>query len=110
MAEPIYVNRTRLVSSLDNSLVQPFNDLSKQTRIPKSRLLDEAVEDLRAYLSPQRINAMAAEYSEIVKPYVYRMPDAQHAPLTQAEYDQVAAGIQVYATYASNPPSYSGGE
>lgn len=46
MAEPIYVNRTRLVSSLDNSLVQPFNDLSKQTRIPKSRLLDEAVEDL----------------------------------------------------------------
>ena len=46
MAEPIYVNRTRLVSSLDNSLVQPFNDLSKQTRIPNSRLLDEAVEDL----------------------------------------------------------------
>lgn len=29
---------------------------------------------------------------------------------TQEEYDQVAAGIQVYATYASNPPSYSGGE
>ncbi|HIZ30136.1 MAG TPA: CotH kinase family protein [Candidatus Fournierella merdipullorum] len=55
--------------------------------------LDEAVEDLRAYLSPQRINAMAAEYSEIVKPYVYRMPDAQHAPLTQAEYDQVAAAL-----------------
>ena len=46
MAEPIYVNRTRLVSSLDNKLVQPFHDLSKQTRIPKSRLLDEAVEDL----------------------------------------------------------------
>ena len=46
MAEPIYVNRTRLVSSLDNSLVKPFHELSKQTRIPKSRLLDEAVEDL----------------------------------------------------------------
>ena len=46
MAEPSYVNRTRLVSSLDNQLVQPLNDLSKQTRIPKSRLLDEAVEDL----------------------------------------------------------------
>ena len=46
MAESIYVNRTRLVSSLDNSLVKPFNELSKQTRIPKSRLLDEAVEDL----------------------------------------------------------------
>ena len=46
MAEPIYVNRTRLVSSLDNRLVEPLNTLSKQTRIPKSRLLDEAVEDL----------------------------------------------------------------
>ena len=46
MAEPSYVNRTRLVSSLDNQLIQPLNDLSKQTRIPKSRLLDEAVEDL----------------------------------------------------------------
>ena len=30
--------------------------------------------------------------------------------IAQEEYDQVAAGIQVYATYASNPPSYSGGE
>lgn len=46
MADPIYVNRTRLVSSLDNRLVKPLNELSKQTRIPKSRLLDEAVEDL----------------------------------------------------------------
>ena len=46
MAEPIYVHRTRLVSSLDNKLVNPLNDLAKQTRIPKSRLLDEAVEDL----------------------------------------------------------------
>ena len=46
MAEPIYVNRTRLVSSLDNNLIKPLNELSKQTRIPKSRLLDEAVEDL----------------------------------------------------------------
>lgn len=48
MAEPIYVHRTRLVSSLDNKLVKPLNDLAKQTRIPKSRLLDEAVEDLLA--------------------------------------------------------------
>ena len=46
MAEPTYVNRTRFVSSLDNSFVEPFNSLSKQTRIPKSRLLDEAIEDL----------------------------------------------------------------
>ncbi|MCI6054376.1 MAG: ribbon-helix-helix domain-containing protein [Dysosmobacter sp.] len=29
-----------------NELVEPLAELSKQTRIPKSRLLDEAVEDL----------------------------------------------------------------
>lgn len=46
MAEPVYVNRTKLISSLDNKLVEPFNELSKKTRVPKSRLLDEAVEDL----------------------------------------------------------------
>ena len=46
MAEPKLVNRTRLISSIDNQLVDPFNELSKKTRIPKSRLIDEAIEDL----------------------------------------------------------------
>lgn len=46
MAEPFLKNRTRFTSSLDNKLVQPFNELSKNTRIPKSRLLDEAIADL----------------------------------------------------------------
>lgn len=46
MAEAKLVNRTKLVSSLDNELVEPFNALSKKTRVPKSRLIDEAIEDL----------------------------------------------------------------
>ena len=46
MADPVYVNRKRIISSIDNSLVEPFNELSKKTRVPKSRLLDEAIEDL----------------------------------------------------------------
>lgn len=46
MGEAVLVNRKRFVSSLDNKLVEPFNTLSKQTRINKSRLLDEAIEDL----------------------------------------------------------------
>lgn len=46
VAEPKLVNRTKLISSLDNQLVEPFNELSKKTRVPKSRLLDEAIEDL----------------------------------------------------------------
>lgn len=46
MAEALLVNRTRFTSSLKNELIAQFDELSKKTRIPKSRLLDEAVEDL----------------------------------------------------------------
>ena len=46
MAEVIMVNRVRFTSSLDKALMPKLDLLSKETRIPKSRLLDEAVEDL----------------------------------------------------------------
>ena len=46
MAESVLVNRKKFISSLDNKLVEPLNALSKKTRVPKSRLLDEAIEDL----------------------------------------------------------------
>ena len=46
MAEPFLKYRTRFTSSLKNELVPLFNQLAKKTRIPKSRLLDEAIEDL----------------------------------------------------------------
>ncbi len=46
MSESVLVNRTRFTSSLKNELMQDFNELSAKTRINKSRLLDEAVEDL----------------------------------------------------------------
>ena len=46
MAETLLVNRTRFTSSLKNELIVKFDELAKETRIPKSRLLDEAVEDL----------------------------------------------------------------
>lgn len=44
--EPLLKNRTRFTSSLENKLSQALDDLTRVTRIPKSRLLDEAVEDL----------------------------------------------------------------
>ena len=46
MAEALLVNRTRFTSSLKNELIAQFDELSRKTRIPKSRLLDEAIEDL----------------------------------------------------------------
>ena len=46
MAEPFLKYRTRFTSSLKHELVPLFDQLAKKTRIPKSRLLDEAIEDL----------------------------------------------------------------
>ncbi len=46
MAEPYLKYRKRFTSSLKNQLAADFDELSKITRIPKSRLLDEAIEDL----------------------------------------------------------------
>lgn len=46
MAEPLLVNRTRFTSSMKNELMAGFDKLAQETRIPKSRLIDEAIEDL----------------------------------------------------------------
>ncbi|MCI6646205.1 MAG: ribbon-helix-helix domain-containing protein [Oscillospiraceae bacterium] len=46
MADVILVNRTRFTSSMKNELMDGFNKLAADTRIPKSRLIDEAIEDL----------------------------------------------------------------
>lgn len=46
MAEPFLKNRTRFTSSLTNDLVPKFDALAAKTRIPKTRLLDEAITDL----------------------------------------------------------------
>lgn len=41
-----YRNRTQWTTATDNELLEKFRQLSTQTRIPVSRLLDEAIEDL----------------------------------------------------------------
>ena len=46
MGEAVLVNRKKFVSALANELVEPFNKLSKKTRLTKTKLLDEAIEDL----------------------------------------------------------------
>lgn len=46
MGEAVLVNRKKFVYSLANELVEPFNELSKKTRLTKTKLLDEAIEDL----------------------------------------------------------------
>ena len=46
MAEVVMVNRVRFTSSLKKDLMPQLDKLSEETRIPKSRLIDEAIEDL----------------------------------------------------------------
>lgn len=72
--------------------------------------LTAAVEDLKSYLSPDRINAMVEEYSAIVKPYLYRMPDVlQYAPLTETQYDAIGAALsdEIQTNYESYYGSYN---
>ena len=46
MAEPFLKNRKRFTSTLENRLLPLFDELARSSRIPKSRLLDEAIADL----------------------------------------------------------------
>jgi len=46
MAEQLLKNRKRFTSSLKNELVPLFDELAEKSRITKTRLLDEAIEDL----------------------------------------------------------------
>lgn len=39
-------NRAPFSNAIDKDLYEKFVELSKETRIPQSRLLDEAIEDL----------------------------------------------------------------
>lgn len=55
--------------------------------------LDAAVLDLKDYLNEERLSKMTEAYKSVVRPFVYAMPDRMHAPLTENEYDDVAAAL-----------------
>ena len=68
------------------------------------KALDAAVEDLRGYLTAERINGMVERYKAVVKPYLYSMPDQNYAPLKPNEYEQVAQNL--YAEVEDNYNRY----
>lgn len=39
-------NRTAISNAIDNKLLENFKKLSEETRIPLSKLLDEAIKDI----------------------------------------------------------------
>ncbi len=55
--------------------------------------LDKAVEDLKGYLTTERINGMVEGYTAIIKPYLYSGRDLIYAPLTQSQYDYVSRNL-----------------
>ena len=46
MSEYPLVNRKQFTSTMRNDLMEAFNRLHEETRIPKSKRHDEAIEDL----------------------------------------------------------------
>ena len=57
------------------------------------KALDTAINDLRGYLTKEKIDTLAKQYSDIVKPYVYSYPDILHTPLTPSQYDKVVSNL-----------------
>ena len=52
--------------------------------------LDLAVEDLRGYLTKERIGAQIETYRKVTESYIWNMPDVVYEPLTKSGYNQVA--------------------
>lgn len=55
--------------------------------------LDQVVEKLKLYLNEDRLTDLCTQYAQVVKPYLYSMPDRMHAPLTEEQYDYVLSTL-----------------
>jgi spore coat protein H len=65
---------------------------SRVMQIPKYRaMLNEKVEAVRKIVTPQKINSMAGVYEQVVKKYLFKMPDLMNSELNQKQYDAMAA-------------------
>lgn len=69
--------------------------------------LDKAINDEYKYMSAGRINSMVRQYRSIVEPYVQKMPDSMHEPLTPSQYDTVAD--QLHSEIERNYQTYQTG-
>lgn len=58
----------------------------------RNKLADK-IGELKAILTEDKIKEEADHLAAIVKPYVYRMPDAEYAKLTSELYDEVVASL-----------------
>ncbi len=71
------------------------------------KVLDDAVEALRAKFTEEYINSYAIQYSELLKPLIYQGKDLIYVPITQEGYNVVVNGINAeiadnYARYKAS--------
>ena len=55
--------------------------------------LNDAILELREYLNKDMLTSKIESYKNVLKPYLYLMPDAEYEPLTSEQYDQIAASL-----------------
>ena len=55
--------------------------------------LNDAILDLREYLNKDMLTSKIESYKNVLKLYLYSMPDAEYEPLTSEQYDQIAASL-----------------
>lgn len=62
------------------------------------KMLDDKIEELRAYLSKEKISGLLNSYKTAIKSYLYSMPDIMHYDVTEAQFDGlfdvIADGIE----------------
>lgn len=63
------------------------------------QVLDQAVQDELAYMTPERLSSMISEYSKVVRPYVFSGRDALYTPLTKEQYDTLVSKIPYEPQY-----------
>lgn len=57
------------------------------------KALDDAVNDIKEYLSKERVDSYVKTYAKLLKPYIYSGRDLIYTRLTAAQYDKVANSI-----------------
>ena len=57
------------------------------------KVLDDAVETLKAKFTPEYINSYVTTYANLLQPLIYEGRDLIYAPLTKTEYTEVVNGI-----------------
>ena len=59
-----------------------------QSKIYREKL-DEKVNEVKDFLTREKVTSDAKMFADIVKPYVYSIPDVQYALLSSSQYDYV---------------------